>query len=132
MSTINKEAGDAKTGTVLNTETLSAEIDLGAVYEDVKLMVNPTEAAKMGAAAVNSLQAKQGTVWDAIFRPDGSGSLQSFSKPASGGVSVTYSKANSRYIRLSSSIAATADFTFTVQGVGKIEFVPSLQRATLP
>lgn len=124
-----RERGSEKTGTVLNTAVLSDEIDLGGVYEDVHILVNATEAAKMGAAAVNSVQPKHGSVYDFHFGE--AGTLQSFSKPASGGVQMTFHRVNCRYLKLSSSVAATADFTFIAQGVGLLEGATARERATI-
>ena len=124
------ERGAERTGTVALGAVLSGEIDLGAVYEDVSILVNATEAAKMGAAAVNSVQPKHGSVYD--FHAGEAGTLQSFSKPAAGGVQMTFHRVNCRYLKLSSSVAATAAFTFIAQGIGLLEYTPAIERITLP
>lgn len=126
----DQTVGPQVTGTVLNTAVLSGEIDLGAFYSDVNILVNATEAAKMGTAAVNSIQPKHGSVYD--FHAGEAGTLQSFSKPAAGGVQMTFHNVNCRYLKLSSSVAATADLTFIAQGRGRLTAIAAtVQRKTL-
>lgn len=112
---------------------LSAEIDLGAVFNQVTVELSAAAAADLGVAADSGLHAasESGGTFSPVYLEDMSGE-QVFAKPASGGVRATFTNVNARYIKLSSSVAAGDDVPFTVRGRVKQVYVPAATRITIP
>lgn len=130
---LDTEYGAVKTSLLANGGVLSAEIDLGDVFEEVTLTMSAAEAAQLGALAETGLEAAEasGGTFSPVFLEDMS-AQQTFAKPAAGGVRVTFTNVNARYIKVSSSIATGAQVDFTVRGRKRQASNPIAVRSTIP
>lgn len=130
---LDTEFGAVVTSLLANASQLSAEIDLGDVFEEVTLTMSEAEAAELGAASETGLHAAEasGGTFSPVFLEDMS-AQQTFTKPASGGVRVTYTNVNARFIKVSSSVNTTAQVDFTVRGRKRQASNAIAVRSTLP
>lgn len=133
VRSLQSEYGAVVTSLLANGGQLSAEIDLGDIFEEVTLTISAVEAAQLGALAETGLHAAEasGGTFSPVFLEDMS-AQQTFAKPASGGVRVTFTNVNARYIKVSSSVAAGAQVDFTVRGRKRQASNPVAVRSTIP
>lgn len=109
-----KARGNPVTGTVANGSTESAELDLGAAYERVALVVTAAEAANMAASSIRLLIDDE--EWIA---PDGT--LFEIAKPAANeGIYFVADVGWVRTLKVAVDVTPTADFDFTVYGINRV------------